>query len=491
MTVKAIGTVQLWLTIAALTLAPLFFGSVDRVWVSVWAVVLSFGTICAAAAAPINAAQRWIVVGICLLAAAYAAVALLQVLPSPLSGDSDSIWLRPKELLGLDVAPRISSRAEIPPIAIGHFLIAVTSLLCGFFAGVSRRNADRLVTAARYSILIYAVYGLTALAVTPDLLLWARKLAYRGSLTSTFVNHNTAATLIGAGMILCASAAFLTLQTLRWSSLRVLLLTPTNERVALELLLRAAAALICFFALLLTGSRGGLICSCLGLLVAFGLMLPDKFRVRSRYMAGLLVAALLVTSLWLSGAGRIGSQGAFDAGRWTVYQMCLDAIRQRPLLGAGIGTFADLFPSLRTESFESWGVWDFAHSTVIEIAFEMGVPLALALVLAASASVVILARAALRSGGWTRGTFAALTGIAVLTYLHAMIDFSLQIPGYAIVFGILLGCGLARATAGDQTKGSTSSSSRRRPRSESQPTPSTFSVAPDVSPDRPVQVPAP
>jgi O-antigen ligase len=489
--VKAIGTVQLWVTIAALTLAPLFFGSVDRVWVSVWTVVLSFGTICGAAADPMNAAQRRIVLVFCLLAAAYVMVAIFQLIPAQLDGLSDSIWLRPKELLGLDVAPRISSRAEIPPIAIGHFLVAVTSLLCGFFAGVSRRNADRLITAARYSILLYAVYGLTALAVTPDLLLWTPKLAYRGSLTSTFVNHNTAATFIGAGMILCSCPAFLTLQTLRWSSLRILLLTPTNERLALELVLRAAAALICFFALLLTGSRGGLICSCLGLLVAFGLMLPDKFRFRPRYMAGSLIVALAVTAAWLSGAGRIGSQGAFDAGRWAVYQMCLDAIRQRPLLGTGIGTFADFFPSLRAASFESWGVWDFAHSTVLEIAFEMGIPLALALVLAASASAVILARAALRSGRSTRASFAALTGIAVLTYLHAMIDFSLQIPGYAIVFGILLGCGLARATAGHQTKGSTYVSSQRWPRSDPQRSPSAFSVEPGVLPDRHVQAPEP
>jgi hypothetical protein len=29
-----------------------------------------------------------------------------------------------------------------------------------------------------------------------------------------------------------------------------------------------------------------------------------------------------------------------------------------------------------------------------------------------------------------------------------LIDFSLQIPGYLIVFGILLGCGLARAASG-------------------------------------------
>ncbi len=456
MTVKAIGSVQLWVTICALTLAPLFFGSVDRVWVSVWTVVLSFGTICGVAAGPLSAGQRRVLLVSSLIAAAYVMVAVIQVIPGLLSGLDDPIWLRTKDLLGLDVAPRISSRAEIPPIAIGHFLLAVTSLLCGFFVGTSRRKTDKLIIAARYSILLYAVYGLAALALTPDLLLWAPKVAYRGSLTATFVNHNTAATFIGAGMILCSCAAFLTLQSLQWSSLRVLLLTPANEAVAFELVLRASAALICLFALLLTGSRGGLICSSLGLLVALGLMVPHQFRARSWVVAGSIIAALTVTFAWLSGTGRIGSQGAFDVGRWAVYQISLEAIRQRPLLGAGLGTFADLFPSLRTAGFESWGVWDFAHSTILEIAFEMGIPLALAFVVAALASVLVLARAALRSVDRRRSSFAALAGIAVLTYLHATIDFSLQIPGYAIVFGILLGCGLAQATAEHRIKSPTS-----------------------------------
>jgi hypothetical protein len=33
-----------------------------------------------------------------------------------------------------------------------------------------------------------------------------------------------------------------------------------------------------------------------------------------------------------------------------------------------------------------------------------------------------------------------------LSYLHSIVDFSLQIPGYLIPFAVLLGCGLARAT---------------------------------------------
>jgi hypothetical protein len=72
-------------------------------------------------------------------------------------------------------------------------------------------------------------------------------------------------------------------------------------------------------------------------------------------------------------------------------------------------------------------------------------------VIAAVASLFILGRAALESKERTQSQLSAVTGIAVLSCSHAMIDFSLQIPGYLIVFGILVGCGLAKASAGGET----------------------------------------
>jgi low temperature requirement protein LtrA len=77
----------------------------------------------------------------------------------------------------------------------------------------------------------------------------------------------------------------------------------------------------------------------------------------------------------------------------------------------------------------------------------MGIPVAAMVVIAALASLFILARAAIKSEGRSRRSLAAITGIAVLSYLHSIIDFSLQIPGYLILFSILLGCGLARASS--------------------------------------------
>jgi O-antigen ligase len=393
-----------------------------------------------------NVWQRRILYAFVGLCSAYALVAVIQIVPHFIAGLDDPIWQRASHLLQIDLPPRISSRAEIPPIAIGHFLLVVTSFLTGFFVGTSRRDADTLMVFARYSILVYAIYGLLALVFTPNLLLWAPKTAYRSSLTATFVNHNTAATFVGMGAILWLCLAFATLQSLDSSSLRLLLLTRSNEQVAFKLILRSAAGLVCFFALLLTGSRGGLIFSVLGLFVAIGLMIATRINARSWCLLSSVGAALALTLSWLSQTGRIGSEGLLDNGRWSVYGYCIEAIRQRPLLGAGVGTFADLFPSARGADLSVWGVWDYAHSTILEIAVEMGIPIALMLALAAIASVVILMRAALSSKDRSRSSFAAVTGIVLLGYLHSSIDFSLQIPGFLIAFWIMVGCWLAQSS---------------------------------------------
>jgi O-antigen ligase len=445
--VAMFSSIQLWTTIVVLVLAPLFFGSVDLFWIAVWVILLSVSVLCGVAA-PLHAGQSRVLFGFFALCGIFVLVAIIQITPHVVDQLNDPSWRQANALLGLDALPRISSHAEIPPLAVGHFLLFATSFISGFFIGTSQRNSDRLIRFAQYSILLYVIYGLVALILTPNMVLWAPKLAYRGSLTATFINRNTAATFVGAGAILWFCSAFSSLkQSFRFSSIRMLLLTRSNEHIAFRIIVRSGAAFACFFALLLTGSRGGLICSCFGLLVAIIQMAANRQKPRFWHMVAWGSVALVVTVALLSRIGRIGSQGMFDDGRWFVYGFCVEAIRQRPLLGAGFGTFEDLFPSLRADDFYSWGVWDYAHSTILEIAVEMGIPVAAMVVIAALASLFILARAAVKSEGRSRRSLAAIAGIAVLSYLHSMIDFSLQIPGYLVLFGILLGCGLARASA--------------------------------------------
>jgi O-antigen ligase len=441
---------QLWTTVGTLTLSPFFFGSVDQLWIALWTILLSVSTL-SGLTATLNVAQGRVVAIFLSVCAGYAAIAVVQVSPALLLTFSDPIWYRSGDLLGTEAVPRISGAAEISPVAIGHFLLSLTSFLSGFCVGTSRRNASTLISSAQIAILFYAVYGLISLAVAPDLLLWMPKRAYRGSLTATFVNHNTAATLMGCGVILWSCRVYFSAQSLRTSSLRLLLLSSANQEIGFRLILRASAALTCVFALLLTNSRGGLICSAVGLLVTFGLLLAHKSKHRTAFAFGFGLLATVILAVWLTKMGRIGSEGVIDEGRWFVYSALVDAVRQHPWFGIGAGTFETLFPSLRTPDFNNWGIWDYAHSTVLEIAVELGLPIATVIVIAACASITLLARRTLNSDDRTRVALAAVTGIAVLSYLHSMIDFSLQIPGFLIPFQILLGCGLAVAT-GDRAR---------------------------------------
>ena len=393
----------------------------------------------------LSISQRRTLLVFLLLCAAYALVTIVQIIPLHVDSLTDPIWKRAAELLGTGVSPRISSRAEIPYLAAGHALLFAVAFINGFFLGTSQSASTRLYKFAEVSVIVYVVYGFLALVFTPNMLLWAPKTAYRGSFTSTFVNHNTAATYVGAGAILWACAALSVAQSIRGSSLRSLLLLKSNEVVAMRLILRSLCALACIFALLKSDSRGGLICSAIGLLVAASLLIANKLKMKPLRIIVVMVAAFAVVVPLVGRMDRIASQGVFDGGRWSVYNLVLEAISQRPVLGWGNGTFADLFPALRNDSIHSWGVWDYAHSTVLELAVEMGLPMAIAIVTAAIASFAILARAAVLAGRSDRRLLAAISGIAVLSFLHSLIDFSLQIPGYEIVFAILLGCGLSRA----------------------------------------------
>ena len=446
--VGTLRSVQLWTTIAALVLAPLFFGSADLFWVVVWTILLSLGVLCGTAAPSMQSAQGGLLLGFVVLCGAYALVAAIQIMPNAIGPLNDPIWLRANESFGLDTLPRISSRAAIPSLAVGHFLLFVTSFVSGFLVGTSRRSSEKLIRFARYSILVYASYGITALLIAPDTLLWTTKLAYRGYLTATFVNHNTAATYVGTGMILWFCLALSSGQSMRFSDLRILLMSRSNEEMALKVILRSAAAVACAFALLLTGSRAGLLCSSIGLVVALTLMVANKWKLPRLYVTAFALVASAVTIVWVSKLGRLASQGLVDENRLSVYRSSLRAIWQRPLLGSGAGTFPDLFPMFRSDDLWSWGVWDYAHSTILEIAFEMGIPVAAAVAIGAALSMVILIKAAISASERTdRRTLAAIAGIATLGYLHSTVDFSLQIPGFFVVFAILLGCGLAMAVA--------------------------------------------
>jgi O-antigen ligase len=435
---------QFWISASVLSLAPLPFGSVDLFWVVFWIIPLAFAALIGARV-EMDTGQYRVFCVFLALCAVYAVVAAVQYLPLGLDRLGDPIWARTGFLLETPTATRLSARAEVPPVAIGHALLFVLSTVNGFLIGLSPNGMKKLVRMIRYIVLIYALYGLFALVVSPNMILWAPKTAYLGSFTSTFVNHNTAATLVGTGAILWSCAVVSAMRSLRFISLRLLLLTRANEKLAFKIIGRLFGALVCYFSLILAHSRGGVIALCIGLLLA---MLLLFFRRRQWWITvGFAAIATTVIVYLISRGGRLASQGFFDDARLLVYRSCLEAIWQRPLLGSGAGTFADVFPAIRSRELSNWGVWEHAHSSPLEIAVEMGLPVAAMVVAAALAALYILGRAARRSDARSRPLLAGIAAVTALGYTHTVIDFSLQIPGYFILFCMLVGCGVAQAVS--------------------------------------------
>src|SRR5262249_701394 len=145
-------------------------------------------------------------------------------------------------------------------------------------------------------------------------------------------------------------------------------------------------------ALLLSQSRGGTLSTALGLLVLGALTV----RTRKRGSVGQRGAIILfgavvvgVTALAFGDVlfGRITQQGVQDSSRVVVYTIAARSILDAPLLGYGYGTFADVFPMFRDQSVGTFGKWEMAHNTYLEVFQGLGLLFGSMLV----ASIVLLA----------------------------------------------------------------------------------------------------
>ena len=121
-------------------------------------------------------------------------------------------------------------------------------------------------------------------------------------------------------------------------------------------------------------------------------------------------------------------------------------IADHPWFGTGQGTFTYAFPAYRSVNVPVWGVFDMAHSTLLQLAAEMGVPVAAAVVFGWLVVFGVLLLGTLNRRRDRLVPVAALA-VAILAVLHSMIDFSLQIPGYSIVALALIGAGLGTASS--------------------------------------------
>jgi O-antigen ligase len=200
-------------------------------------------------------------------------------------------------------------------------------------------------------------------------------------------------------------------------------------------------------AILLTGSRGGLVATGLGLL-ALGLMgfgsRHISFAVnRVILVFGTLLAAAVLLAFGGLVFGNISERGITDPVRVAVDIVMLRSIFDAPLIGYGYGTFIDIFPMFRDQSIGALGQWEFAHNTYLEVFQGLGLVFGSMLV----ACVVLLVLRCFK-GAMIRldGMMPRVaTSIAVLVAVQALVDFSLQIQAVTLTFMALLGAGVSQS----------------------------------------------
>jgi O-antigen ligase len=360
------------------------------------------------------------------------------------------LWREAAANLALPLHPSIAIARNQPWFELGRPLLAILAIGGGFVVGADRVRARQLVKVIAWSGAAYAGYGILSHLLDPTRILWREKQAYIESVTGTFINHNTAATYFGSCAVVWSLLLWERLRLempsgpLRWSKMAMRLSVATPKGIVAAF----AMLFLCLAAMFMTGSRAGVVLSLLALVAGFILFFRRDLPRRSGLLlslAGAAAAALVLLQLMGGGVNaRFDIEGVADSARLKTYAATWRMIADHPWFGTGQGTFAYAFPAYRSADNSMWGVWDIAHNTVLEIAADMGLPVATLVVLAWIVIFVVLLRGAvIRQRDRVIPVAAAAVGL--LAALHSLVDFSLQIPGYAILAFSLIGAGLAQS----------------------------------------------
>jgi O-antigen ligase len=439
-----------WLLFGSVALAPLPFGSNEPSVIAVWCIVLGVCLILVPVR-KLTGVQLALAAVALTVVAAYAFVLHEQLSDHPWLASPDPIWREAQQALGTPLQASVSIVRNEPWFDLGRPLVVLLAVTCGFLIGIHKERARQLIKVIAWSGAAYACYGILAHLFDPTHILWREKEAYLASVTSTFINRNTAAAYFGSCAILWSLilGERIRLQLPRgeieWRVVRVRLFTATPKKIVLSF----ALLFVCLTAMFMTGSRGGVVLSLFALIVAdvafFRRDLPRKSGVLVALAAGGAVALIVLQIMGSGVNARFDLHGLADEGRLETYKSTLRMIADHPWFGTGQGTFGYAFPAYRSPNVSMVGVWDIAHNSLLEIASDMGVPIA-----ALVALVWLLIFAVLIRGARTRRQHlilpVAALSIGLLAVLHSLIDFTLQIPGYSVPMMALIGAGLAQST---------------------------------------------
>jgi O-antigen ligase len=358
------------------------------------------------------------------------------------------IWQMAADALGKPIDGSISVNRELTSLALLRLITAASVFWMALQLCRDASRAIFLLWSIAAITSVYAAYGLVVFALKPESVL---SVANAGVVTSTFSNPNCFAAYAGIGLV-AFCGLILRLYRNEFANVggslrfRIASFIEVTGQKGVALL---GGAFVILVALLLSGSRGAIASTALGLVVLAALTFRSrKHQFAEQRGAIVVVSALLVAATFLVFgdvvAGKISQEGLRDQSRMAAYTIIIRSIFDAPVLGYGYGTFADVFPMFRDQSISTWGKWQMAHNTYLEV-FQ-GLGLVFGSMLVATVGLLVfrcIKGAATRQMNETLPCVAA--GVAFLLGMHALVDFSLQMQATTITFMGLLGAGVAQS----------------------------------------------
>ena len=404
-----IGNVLLYATFGLLMFGPLAFGAVEP-----WSIfVLEIGSVLLTL---LWLAKQWI------------------------DGEITIRWnplYLPMAAFGVLILVQIIFRASayLHATVSGALLFCAYGMLCFLSGQTLVRSAQ-----ARKLALIFALYGfvIAALALLQDVapngkLYWIRQPRIGGWIYGPYVNHNHYAglmeLLVPIPLILSCTH-----------------LAHEKERIAAGI-----AAAVMTGTVFLCGSRGVMLAILTEFVVLAVIVVRQKKGARLAVGVGTFAVVLLGLLTWLGGkelTARVTSISAetrseISGGtRLTIDRDALHMLRNKPVLGWGLGTFPVVYPQFRT--FYTNFFVNQAHNDYLQLLVETGL---LGFGTMIWFVIVVCSRALAKIQNWMSDLSGAVTLACLLGFsgilVHSLFDFNLQIPANAALFYVF--CATAAA----------------------------------------------
>jgi hypothetical protein len=362
------------------------------------------------------------------LAAAVPAIwMIIQILPTPFSGMSHSIWINANEALNQQSWGHISVDIGKTIEALTFYLANISLIVVGIFVTKDRRRAE------------LTLWALTAITTLTTIALLVSKLI--GGMVSI---NETISAISSLGIILSLTTGVRAIE--RYESRPAETAGPAQDtRIALAVC--GTGLLVCIAGLAASGTLN------VGLIVAFGTIAFGSVQAIRRVGLASWAIAIFITTIVTAAAMIV--LWRYDPGRTLspFLQFAIAAapdaisVAQRMLLdtgwlGTGGATYAPLLPIYQ----ELGSSVTTPPSTASAFAIELGWPMALFTIALAVGLIGKLYRGALVRG---RDSFypAAATGCAIIILGQAFCDASLLHSSVAVVGDAVIGLGLAQSVS--------------------------------------------